>query len=61
MYEIGDTVKFVPGCNQEKSSGFGDVLRKERKGIVVYVNKAHRFYRAVCEMESMKLYESFKY
>ena len=61
MYEIGDKVKFVPGCNQEKSSGFGDILQKERKGIVVYINKAHRFYRAVCEVESMKLYESFKY
>lgn len=61
MYEIGETVKFVPGCNQEKSSGFVDILKKERKGIVVYVNKSHRFYRAVCEVESMKLYESFKY
>ena len=61
MYEIGETVKFVPGCNQEKSSGFGDILQKERNGIVTYVNKAHRFYRAVCEVESMKLYESFKY
>lgn len=61
MYEIGDIVNYVPGCNQEKASGFGAELLKPRKGVVVYINREHRFYRAAFEIGDMTLYECYKF
>ena len=45
MIEIGDKVRFLPGCNQDHSAGFDGALRREVTGTVIQVHAAHRWYR----------------
>ena len=58
---VGDKIRFVPGANLDKSSGFSDVLGQKVTGTVVQVNEAHRWARAAYETPQGTRYECFKF
>ncbi|MDO4989322.1 MAG: hypothetical protein Q4E45_02340 [Eubacteriales bacterium] len=60
-YNIGDTVRFKPCANVDKSAGFGEVLGVMVTGTVVQTHEEHRWYRAVYKIPTGTLYECFKY
>lgn len=59
---VGDTVKFVPCYTSQKCEGFSDILREPKRGTVIRVNEARRWYRVEYEIAPGLIgHECFKF
>ena len=63
--KIGDKVTFVPSCERDDPYTHSPALRHENEksvtGVIVGVNRGHRFYRVEYKLGDSIQHECFKY